>query len=284
MPPIVRALIFMAIGAGLQAIIGFAILPWLLDASGGGMVALALIGTIGAAAFGFVTGLAGIYALRPLSIFYFVIDTTWSALNTVTGLLFLIWCAIKGTYQTPTETTQDWGTIHFTGAALGGAGATTIGTVMGGQWLLHETVHITQGRIFGPFYWPTYLISYALNMLVRFLTIRFHDPHWEAYGRVVMEDWAYAAAPHSSFKISAWIGFFFLGLLNALAIAVAFAPIPVAGAIPAAIGLGLVPWWIGLIVLVIYALVRSFFKKSEPHAESPPAPAGATPPVTDPWH
>lgn len=289
MPPIVRGLIFMAIGAGLQAIIGFAILPWLLHSSGGGVTTLALIGTIGAGVFGFVTGIVGIYALRPLSIFYFVIDTTWSALNTASGLFFMIYCAIVGKFETPTELTQDWGTIRFSGAALPNADGSTIGTVMGdnGTWLQHETIHLVQARIFGPFYWPTYLLSYVFNMLIRFLTIRFSAPHDEAYRRTIMEDWAYHGVAGSEYRIGPWIGFFFLGLLHALAVAVMIAPIPFVGAIPLAIGLSIVPWWIGLIVLVLYAAIRSYIGGSYaiPAASaSPPAPAGAGGPATDPWH
>lgn len=287
MPPIVRALIFMSIGAGLQAIIGFAVLPWLLGSSGGAIVTLALVGTIGGAVFGFVSGLAGIYALRPLSIFYYVIDVTWSALNTASGLFYAIYCAIKGTYLTPTEITQDWGTIRFSDAALPGAAATTIGTVMGGSWLQHETIHLVQARMFGPFYWPTYLLSYAFNMLVRIFTFRFKELHDEAYRRVIMEDWAYNGVAETTYRIGAWIGFCLLGFVHVLSVAVLAAPIPVVGAIPTALKLGLVPWWIGLIVLVVYAVVRSFIGGSTGHLEdavSPPPPAGASTPPTDPWH
>lgn len=262
MPPVVRALIFMAIGAGLQAIVCFAILPPLIGISGGGMVALGLIGMIGAGVFGFVTGFAGIYEISPRSIWVFVLDVTWSALNTVTGLFFLIWCAVKGGYQSPTEDSKARGVIHYTGAALGGAGATTIGTVMGGTWMVHELVHVQQARIFGPFYWPTYLLSYFLNMLSRFITGRFTDPHWQAYGRVLMEDWAYRSAPSNSILIGQWVLWFFLTLVNVLAVAVLFAPIPVAGAIPAVLGMALIPWWVRLIVLFAYALVRSFLAKA----------------------
>lgn len=260
MPPIVRGLIFMVIGAGLQAIIGFAILPLpLLMGDGTGTTVLALIGIIGAGVFGFITGLAGIYALRPLSILWFIIDATWSFFNVITGLIYMIYCAAKGTYQTPTETTQNNGAIHFTGAALPGAAATTIGTVMGGQWLVHETIHLQQARIFGPFYWPLYLVPYALNMLVRFLTIRFKNPHWEAYGRVVMEDWAYNSAPRSEAGINAapWILWCFLALINGFGLVVM-------------IGLTPLFWWIGLIILVLYALIRSFFAQAD---DTPAAPA-----------
>jgi hypothetical protein len=269
MPAIARAFIFLAIGAGLQAIIGFAILPWLLGGVSTGTIVLALIGTIGAAIYGFITGFKEIYAIdkawAPRSIFLFVIDITWSALNTLTGLGFLIYCAAKGSFTTPDEKTQKSGMIHFTGAALPGAGATTIGNVMGGSWMTHELIHAQQARIFGPFYWPAYLFTYAFNMLARIITGRigakWGSLHWEAYERVPMEDWAYRSAPGNDIQWGAWTGWFFLTLINVLSIMILLVPIPVAGAIPAMIGFGFLPWWVGLIVLFLFAFVRSFLAK-----------------------
>lgn len=261
MPAIVVALIFMAIGAGVQAILGFAVLPALLPWTS--LTALALVGTIVAAVFGFVTGLLQVYALRPRSIWVFLLDVTWSALNTATGLVFLIFCLVKGTREPVSDVTQDRGAIWFSGAALPGAAATTIGTVMGGQWLAHETVHIQQARIFGPFYWPTYLVTYAFNMLARFLTGRFTDPHWQSYGRVVMEDWAYHAAPAGTVEIAPSILWFALASVNGLALAVVFTAIPGLRVLPDAIGLNAIPWWVGLVVLLVYALGRSFLPKAE---------------------
>ena len=199
----------------------------------------------------------------------------------------MIYCAVKGAYLTPTELTQDWGTIRFSGAALPGADATTIGTVMGGNWLQHETIHLVQARMFGPFYWPTYLLSYVFNLLVRVFTLRFKELHDEAYRRVIMEDWAYQGVAGSVYRIGPWIGFCLLGFVHVLSVAVLVAHIPVVGAIPAAIKLGLVPWWIGLIVLVLYAVIRSFIGGSTSISEasvSPPPPAGADTSPTDPWH
>lgn len=284
MPPIVRGLIFMAIGAGLQAILWFALVAKLFHLSAGTVMTPGLIGALAAGVFGFITGIVGIYALRPLSIWVFILDVTWSALNTVTGLIFLIYCAIKGTFETPTETTQDRGAIHFTDAALPGAQATTIGTVMGGDWLIHETIHLQQARIFGPYYWPMYLVPYLLNMLARFLTIRFSNPHWEAYGRVVMEDWAFNAAPRSktSIEVGPWILWFFLALINGFGLLVAVAHIPVVGAIPALIGLTVIPWWIGLIILLLYALIRSFIAQADDTPAPVPAPAPAPEPAPEP--
>lgn len=262
MPPILRAIILLAIGVGLQALVGLALLPALFDISQGTAATLTIVGVVFAGAFGFVMGLLGVYAIRPRSLWAFAIDVTWSAINTVTGLVFLIFCAIKGTRQPPTPVSEDRGAIWFTNAALGGAGATTIGTVMGGQWLTHETVHIQQARIFGPFYWPVYLVSYAANMLSRLITGRFQDPHWQAYGRVVMEDWAYNAAPRSEVLVAPSILWFALALLNALALGVLVADVPALGALPSLLGLGAIAWWIGLAALLAYALGRSFFPKA----------------------
>ena len=175
----------------------------------------------------------------------------------------MIYCAAKGSFTPPTAETKKRGIIMFSGAALPGADATTIGTVMGGNWLVHEAVHVQQARIFGPFYWPVYLMSYVTNMLVRFLTGRFKDPHWQAYGRVLMEDWAYRAAPASKVKIFPSVLWFLLTLVNALAFGVLTAHLPVIGALPLAIGLAVLPWWIGLVVLLVYALGRSFMPKAD---------------------
>ena len=271
MSPAVKGLVFAAIGVGAALITVLGILWPLMDLSGGTVATLAIIGVIFAGVFGFVTGWKEIYALEPRPIWAFIIDVTWSSINTVTGLIWMIYCAVKGSFAPPTEVTKKRGIIVFSGAALPGRTASTIGTVMGGQWLIHEAVHVQQARIFGPFYWPVYLVSYAVNMLARFLTGRFHDPHWEAYGRVIMEDWAYKAAPDdnaTSVEVAPSILWFFLTLLNTLALAIVIAPIPGLGALPDALGLDVIPWWIGLIMLLAYGAVRSFLPKSEPHAHA----------------
>lgn len=268
MSTVLRGIIFLAIGAGLQLLLGLALLPALFDVSGGTVTTLTIIGVVFAAVFGFAAGWKGVYVIGPRSLWCYALDVTWSAINTVTGLIFLIYCAAKGTYEQPTDDAQTRGIIHFSNAALGGADATTIGTVMGGKWLVHETVHVQQARIFGPFYWPTYLVSYLLNMLVRFLTARFDDPHWQAYARVLMEDWAYRAAPLSEVKIFQSIVWFLLTLVNALSLGIVVAHIPVIGAIPTLIGLTALPWWMGLLVLLVYALGRSYLPKANEPAAS----------------
>lgn len=260
-----KGLIFAAIGAGSDVVLGLAFgravmrLPW------GSTGALAAVLVLFGGLFGFFTGRKDTYSFAPRAIWAFILDISWSLINTLTGLVWMIWCVAKGTYRAPTDETQKRGIIVFNGAALGGAGATTLGTVIGGDWMLHEAVHVQQARIFGPLYWPTYLASYVTNLLIRFLTARFSDPHWEAYARVVMEDWAYRAAPDPAPGKSAEIKplqsfiWFMVALANALAIVVLIHPLA------RALGIGLIPWSFALMLILVYALGRSYLPKADEH-------------------
>jgi hypothetical protein len=265
MSPISKGFIFAGIGVGVGLLMGLGVMWPLFHLSGGAVAGWTIAWVLFAGLYGFFVAWKEAYAFEPRTIWAFFLDVGWSALNTVTGLIWMIWCAVRGTFDNTNDEATKRGIILFLGpdAALPGADATTIGTVMGGQWMLHEAVHVQQARIFGPFYWPVYLISYVSAMIARFITGRFRDPHWEAYERVVMEDWAYRAAPSgaTSIGIVKAVLWFFIALLNTLAVAVLIAPIPEVGALPALIGLAFVPWWIGLITIVLYALFRSFFPK-----------------------
>jgi len=265
MSPIVKGLIFAGIGLVAHLLMELFLIRPLIDISWGAAAGLGIAGGILFGLFGFFVGWKEAYSFEPRTIWAFILDASWSSINTVTGLIWMIWCAIRGTFDNTNAEAKKRGVVLFTGAnaALPGADATTLGPIMGGTWLLHEAVHVQQARIFGPFYWPVYLISYVSAMIARFITGRFRDPHWEAYERVVMEDWAYRAAPDgaASIKIAKAVLWFFLALLNTLAVAVLLASIPGVGALPALIGLAFVPWWIGLIVIFLYAIGRSFFPK-----------------------
>lgn len=254
-----KGLIFAAIGAGSDLILGLGVgraamrLPW------GSVGALTASIVVFGGLFGFFTGRKETYSFAPRAIWAFIIDVSWSLINTFTGLVWMIWCAVKGTYCAPTDETQKRGIIVFNGAAMTGAGATTLGTVIGGDWMLHEAVHVQQARIFGPLYWPTYLVSYVTNLLIRFLTARFSDPHWEAYARVVMEDWAYRAAPDGTTEIKPLQSFiwFMVALTISAAIVVLVPPLA------RALGLGLIPWWLGLMLILVYALGRSYLPRAD---------------------
>jgi len=263
MSPIVKGLIFAGIAVVVQVIMELLLVRPLLGLSWGATAALTVIGAVLFGLYGLFVGAKEIYAFSPRTIWAFILDVSWSGINTVTGLVWMIWCAAKGSLRTDCEEAKTRGICVFSDAALPGADASTLGPVMGGMWLLHEAVHVQQARIFGPFYWPVYLLSYVTAMIARFITGRFHDPHWESYERVVMEDWAYRAAPDGTTtpKIPATILWFFIALLNTLAVGVLIAPIPGVGALPALIGLKHIPWWVGLIVIILYGLFRSFFPK-----------------------
>jgi len=269
---IAQALMFATIGAGVQLVTELGLVGPLFGLSQASAVTLAAVGAIAAGLFGLAMGYKQIYSLEPRAIWAFVIDVSWSAINTITGLVWMIWCAAKGTYQEPNAATQKRGIIVFRGPALPGADATTIGTVIGGRWLLHEAVHVQQARIFGPFYWPTYLISYGANLLIRLITLRFGDVHWESYGRVVMEDWAYRSAPHDhahATDLKPTLRWLSLALLNAVAVAVLLGPVPVIGTLVAVAGLAIVPWWAGLFALIGYAVIRNVFPKSRSIPQTP---------------
>jgi len=223
MSPIQKGLLFAGIGAAVDLVCGLILFRPLLHMSWGATAGMTVAFVVFGAVYGLLTGRKEIYSIGPRPIWSFILDVSWSSLNTVTGLFWMIWCAAKGTFQPPEEKTQKRGILVFSGAALPGADATTIGNVMGGEWLLHETVHVQQARIFGPFYWPIYLLSYLTNLISRAITGRIHDLHWEAYGRVVMEDWAYHAAPHAnaeSVEVAPTVMWLGLALINCFAVAV----------------------------------------------------------------
>jgi hypothetical protein len=264
-----KGLVFAAIAVGVDLVSGLVVLRPLLGLSWSATSAVTAILVLFGAVFGFFMGWKDIYEIGPRSIWAFVLDVSWSAINTVTGLVWLIWCAAKGSLGVRDDETRKRGVVNFAGAnvPLGGADATTLGTIIGGKWMLHEAVHVQQARIFGPLYWPVYLVSYLTNMLVRFLTGRFSGAHAEAYARVVMEDWAYRSAPleppgpHAEVNVLKSFIWFMVTLVLTAAVVVLVPPVA------RAIGLTLIPWWMGLMVILVYALGRSYL----PGANEAPA-------------
>jgi hypothetical protein len=217
-----------------------------------------------AAVVGFVAGVIGaayssiaftkrVYAAGFLSILGFVLDLSWSLLNTLAGLL--VWmpaCKISGaSFLTPDANSRRSGTFVYSSNPRGGGfGATTIGTVIAGPWSAHEETHVWQARIFGPPYMLAYIIALLLNMLFRLVTGRVQNVMREAYHRIPFEDWAYWIEGTQTSDIE-W-GSWFLGFL--------VTAIYTAGllAIPAGIALGILPLWlIGLAIVIVYSLIRA---------------------------
>lgn len=221
--------------------------------SGPALVIAAVAGAIGgiysAIAFG-----RGIYELGFFSILGYLLDMSWSLLNTTASLL--VWlpaCLIAGgDAVAPDDNSRRSGTFVYSQNPRGGGyDATTVGTVIGGGWSSHEEMHVWQARLFGPFYMPVYGSSLLFNLLFRLVTGKTEGIVLQAYYRICFEDWAYAAGSSSSAEIKwpAWILWFFLSSIYAACLLL----IPVG----AAAGLALLSI-AGALGLVIYSLIRAF--------------------------
>jgi len=188
MPPIAKGLILAGIAVVLQLVMELFLIRPLIGMSWGAAAGLGIAGAVVFGLYGFFVGWKEAYDFAPRTIWAFILDVSWSAINTTVGLVWMIWCAIRGTFDNTTAEAKKRGVVLFLGqdAALPGADASTLGTVMGGSWMLHEAVHVQQARIFGPLYWPVYLLSYFTALIARAVTFRFHRIHWQAYGRVVI--------------------------------------------------------------------------------------------------
>lgn len=213
-------------------------------------------------AYGALFWALGVYRFRPLSLLGFFLDITWSLLNTVTGLVWLLICLARGSGQTVSQDTQRSGTLVIAGAALPGASASTLGNVIGGQWAAHEETHVWQARIFGPFYWLVYLLSYFTALIALMVQGRFSGLHWEAYGRVCMEDWGYDADPAFGGPIQwgGWLLGLLLATLNLVFLLLILHAVPQLRAFSPYSDAALVTVVIGIAGALLYALARSFFK------------------------
>jgi hypothetical protein len=216
-------------------------------------IVLAVAAAIGAA-YSAMAFAKTIYEVGPLSILGFVLDMSWSLLNTLAG--FLVWipaCKIVGAnYVSPNDNSRRSGTfVYDKNPRGGGYDATTIGTTIAGGWSSHEETHVWQARMFGPSYMLAYIIALILNIPFRLITGKTENLTLEAYYRIPFEDWAYWAGSTSGSHID-WGGWF-LGFL------LAFIYTGTLISIALGIALGILPLWLtGIGVLVLYSLIRAF--------------------------
>lgn len=226
---------------------------------------VAAIGGLIAAVYSAVAFARGIYGLGPFSILGYVLDMSWSLLNTAASLL--VWlpaCMIAGgNFLEPDDNSRRSGTFVYEKNPRdpGGAvyGATTVGMVIAGGWSSHEEMHVWQARLFGPFYLPAYGLSWVLNLLFRLCTGKVEELALQAYYRVCFEDWAYAAGSTSGEDISWgwWFLWFFLSLFYVSSVVLIF--------VGAFAGIALLS--VGAAVaLVTYSLIRAFAPPTAPTA------------------
>jgi len=215
-----RALLGLVIGLAIAFGTLYSLLHFVLHVNNttsllGAAVGALIGGVYSAIAFG-----RGIYGFGPFSILGYLLDMSWSLLNTAASLL--VWlpaCAIAGgDFVEPDENSRRSGTfVYQENPRGGGYAATTIGTVIAGGWCSHEETHVWQARLFGPLYLPVYGLSWLLNLLFRLLTGKLEEIVMQAYYRVCFEDWAYSAGSTSGADINwgGWILWFFLSLIYA---------------------------------------------------------------------
>jgi hypothetical protein len=136
-----------------------------------------------------------------------LVDSSWSAPNTVAGAVFLAHQRAVGNPELP-DRSRGSGSIWLERSAVPGY-ATTIGIVKAGssdRVDAHEDVHVLQARLLGPLYLPLVALDYVLATLFPFW-LRHRAPpaapirsvrdyfHRGVYREVWHERWAYAAAP-----------------------------------------------------------------------------------------
>lgn len=195
-----------------------------------------------------------IYPVGFLSLVGFVLDLSWSLLNTLAA--FLVWAPacklVKANFVAPNADSRRSGTLVYDKNPRGGRYiAMTLGTVIAGGWSSHEETHVWQARIFGPTYMLSYIVAAVLNFPFRLLTGKTKNLQLEAYHRIPFEDWAYWAGSVSGNRIN-WRGWF-LGFVLALVYTAALI------AILAGFVLAVRPLWLtGMLVLVLYSLIRAF--------------------------
>jgi hypothetical protein len=235
------------IGYGSGAALGAAI-DADTDMSVGLAVGFALFGALYSA----IAFASRVYAPRFWAVVGYVLDLSWSVINTVGGLgVWIPACRLKGaTFLPPTPESRRSGTFVYNQNPRGGGfGATTIGTGIAGGWSSHEEAHVWQARLFGPAYFVTYVLSFLLNFLAQLPFFR-GQLLKDAYFRICWEEWAYWGGDVSGKVVhwGAWFGGLFLSLLYLTL--VALIPVGIAAEEPAL-------WVSGAVGLFLYTAIRA---------------------------
>ena len=166
-------MIFGIVSAAVQVVLGALFGLW----AGGtiGLLIGAVVGLLVGAVFGWAVASAGVYAADARGILLFVVDHSWSLLNTVVGAIYLAVHLLFGHSLDP-PTSQGSCRVSVV-EGVSPRYATTIGTVCAGSSpgiQRHEDVHVFQARLLGPLYIPLVLANYAL-FTVAPVWLLYHD-------------------------------------------------------------------------------------------------------------
>ena len=147
----------------------------LLVGGGLGLLIGALVAVGFAAVYGWAITAAGVYHWgSPGGVVAFILDHTWSAVNTLVGALFLAGNVVFGNTLDRTFTRRN--VVGLRNGVFPGF-ATTIGTVQAGTGMGiddHEAVHVLQARIFGPLYIPMVVGNYIIATVLPYWLL-YHD-------------------------------------------------------------------------------------------------------------
>lgn len=141
-----------------------------------GLLIGAAVGLLLGVAYGWAIAAGKAYAYGAGSgVVAFVVDHTWSVLNTLVGALFLAVNVVFGN-RVDKVFTANRNLVGLRSGVFPGF-ATTIGTVQAGTNMGiddHEAVHVLQARIFGPLYLPMVVGNYVLATVLPYWLL-YHD-------------------------------------------------------------------------------------------------------------
>lgn len=163
---LISAILLTAWGGGLGLLLGGA----------AGLMIGAVAGLLLGAVYGWAIAAGKAYDFDSAGgVIAFVVDHTWSVVNTVAGALFLTLNLIFGN-RLDRAFTPRRNLVGLHNGVVPGF-ATTIGTVQAGTGKnidVHEAVHVLQARIFGPLYLPLVVANYVVATVVPYWLI-YHD-------------------------------------------------------------------------------------------------------------
>ncbi|SCL35130.1 hypothetical protein GA0070616_5146 [Micromonospora nigra] len=128
-----------------------------------GLLVGAGLGLVVGGVFGWAVASARVYGPDSRGVFLFVVDHTWSLLNTVVGAVYLALHLVVG-HSLDRAGSQRSCRVNVV-EGVSPRYATTLGTVCAGSGPAiqrHEDVHILQARILGPLYIPLVVANYVL--------------------------------------------------------------------------------------------------------------------------
>lgn len=155
--------------AGFGAALGF------LAGGPVGLLIGAAVGLVPGIIFGYAIASAKVYTADAHGVLLFIVDHTWSMLNTAAGSLYVAVHLIFG-HSLDRATSQGTCRLNVV-EGVSSHYATTIGTVCAGAGpgiQRHEDVHVFQGRLLGPLYIPLVMANYILFALVP-IWLLYHD-------------------------------------------------------------------------------------------------------------